>query len=468
MAQHLDLSGILSAFQFQGQVAAQNRARRDAKKAQQLQTLGTLGGAAIGAFLGPPGIAATVAAAQAGAGIGSTAGSLLSGQGTPSQGINLALQGANALVGNQQRQQAQGANTALNQAIIQGAAPPADLLSGSSVPDAAQPRPIVGALQGLTPGQLGNLNPSTIQSLLQQQGQGGAARNIQTATDVAGRRRFVGGPTPGALTFPGAQAPTPSPPAQFVNLSADEVLKAGFPEDTIVQRNVATNQQRVVSSAPGTPSAAAITLQKGSDIQTVSVRDPDFDKKVLDFTNQGYTKVIQRSDLSAAERRQVAETGAGLDSLENLKTLFKPEFVGPLDGRKLKAKMVTGVGLTDEEANFAAANAALENEIIKLMSGAAVSGSEEVRMRRQIPQLTDPDKAWQAKLKQTQRNKQSLLRRIQSRGGTAAPAESPLAGQTGTRDFSKMPAAELGRVDTASLSEEEKKAVEKRLTELGF
>ncbi len=173
MAQQLDLSGILGAIQSQGQVAAQNRARREAKKAQQLQTIGTLAGAAAGALLGPPGIAASLAAAQAGAGIGSTAGSLLTGQGTPSQGLNLALSGANALVGQQRQATQQQALGSLAAGI--GTAPdPSD--PDASLIRTPQQQNIANVLT--TPG----FGKQGIAALLAQGGQQGQPETFTTLT----------------------------------------------------------------------------------------------------------------------------------------------------------------------------------------------------------------------------------------------------------------------------------------------
>jgi hypothetical protein len=82
--------------------------------------------------------------------------------------------------------------------------------------------------------------------------------------------------------------------------------------------------------------------------------------------------------------------------------------------------------VSPEVAQFHASVAGLRNEIIRLMSGAAVSGSEEQRMRAQLPDVTDKPASFQAKLTQTKRNRDSLLQRMRARSGNTPSPLSPM------------------------------------------
>jgi hypothetical protein len=129
---------------------------------------------------------------------------------------------------------------------------------------------------------------------------------------------------------------------------------------------------------------------------------------------------------TAGQQTAMAEQEAGIAMIGDIERLYKPEYVGPVVGRMTQAQMAIP-GAPDvslDVARFYAATAALRNEIIRLMSGAAVSGSEEQRMRSQIPDVTDKPSVFIAKLNQTKRNRETLLQRLQARSGqpqSAAP-----------------------------------------------
>jgi hypothetical protein len=133
---------------------------------------------------------------------------------------------------------------------------------------------------------------------------------------------------------------------------------------------------------------------------------------------------------SATERTALAEQEAGLQHIADIERIYRPEYVGPVAGRTAKAKAaIPGVDVSEDVAAFHASVAALRNEVIKLMSGAAVSGNEMARMQQQLPDVTDKPSVFQAKLAQTKRNRDVLVQKMAARSG-AKPAQPTQTGPT--------------------------------------
>lgn len=131
---------------------------------------------------------------------------------------------------------------------------------------------------------------------------------------------------------------------------------------------------------------------------------------------------------TASQQTSLAEQESGLQAIANIERLFQPQFVGPIAGRQAKAQMaIPGApDVPTAVAEFHAAVAGLENEIIKMMSGAAVSGAEERRMRNQLPRVTDKPSVFKAKLAQTKLNRERLLTQTKQKAGQ--PAGPPQTG----------------------------------------
>lgn len=129
---------------------------------------------------------------------------------------------------------------------------------------------------------------------------------------------------------------------------------------------------------------------------------------------------------SPGQQTAMAEQETGLALIADIDRSFKPEYVGPVTGRAVRMQMaVPGTpDVKPEVAEFHAAVASLRNEIIRLMSGAAVSGAEEARMRSQLPDVTDKPSVFQAKLNQTRRNRETLLAKMQAHTGST-PTPTP-------------------------------------------
>lgn len=152
---------------------------------------------------------------------------------------------------------------------------------------------------------------------------------------------------------------------------------------------------------------------------------------------------------------------AALASLDNVKKLFDEggsRFVGPASGRWESFKQaVPGFGTEADFNHFAAANAALTNEMIRAITGAAVSAQEQERIMRQIPAITDKPEVWLAKYDQTQKNFHYLADVVNKAKGNAGagapppgattppPAGAPSAPKVG--DEKVFPNGRRGRFD---------------------
>lgn len=111
---------------------------------------------------------------------------------------------------------------------------------------------------------------------------------------------------------------------------------------------------------------------------------------------------------AASERTAIASSRSSIGALENLKTLFNKNYVGPLKGRVGKAKDIFGQNPM-AQSQFYAATAAFKNLIIKQITGAQMSEQEADRIMKQVPSENDPPTVWQAKWEQSLKNVQRLL-----------------------------------------------------------
>lgn len=148
------------------------------------------------------------------------------------------------------------------------------------------------------------------------------------------------------------------------------------------------------------------------------------------------------TEVQGARRAGVSPTvNAKITDLENsyrkimdLQTAYKPEFVGPTQGRIERSKAGGVLSylpfLTTPEGygEFAALNADLKNSIIKLITGAQMGVQEAQRILQQVPTEIDKPEIWTAKYEQTKKNADFLLsktKELTGAGGVqqAAPPE---------------------------------------------
>ena len=110
---------------------------------------------------------------------------------------------------------------------------------------------------------------------------------------------------------------------------------------------------------------------------------------------------------SAGERKQAGQqavAAANLDRLDELYTGQKFK-VGPVEGRKLAAKVATGVGgLKEPEAEAYALTENLSVSLLAAIRGAQVGPKEQAIFERQLPRLNQPDAVFKNNLELTKRN----------------------------------------------------------------
>ena len=164
------------------------------------------------------------------------------------------------------------------------------------------------------------------------------------------------------------------------------------------------------------------------DIRNVQERGPGGEPgtRVLTF-NDGNVVSSQwyPGNPTGGERTRIADTESMRTSLDALKGLFKPDYVGPIAGRVgTLGQKIPGVPVDDGQAQFYAATSAVRNAIIKAITGAQMSEPEAKRITSQIPSENDKPEVWNAKYIQSIANVERLdaaLSRRQGLGNQAPP-----------------------------------------------
>ena len=239
---------------------------------------------------------------------------------------------------------------------------------------------------------------------------------------------------PGAgavFTAPAADRPEPNPTeASLAAAAAAGDQNAAKALDLLRQQRAAGQQERAgyftqtpVYDAQGRPIGAMKLNARTGEMEFVS---PE--------TMGGVTA---RPPGNLAERAVVTE--ASQDAFVRLKQMFDAgakEDVGPGEGRARRTLQTLPGGIsvmewlgadTNRFAQFEAATSAVQNEIIKAITGAQMSEPEAARIMRQIPKSTDHPTVWLANYEQSLKNMEALQRRIAqgARGGPAVPTVDP-------------------------------------------
>ena len=172
--------------------------------------------------------------------------------------------------------------------------------------------------------------------------------------------------------------------------------------------------------------------------------------QTTDASGSPITRVVPRNQSlgewpiapGAAARMRMDELEAGLSNMGDLWELFDSSYVGPWAGPWQQFMMGTpqavrgaleqvGVGpgkeLSPAQAEFYAATASLNNEMIRLITGAQMSEVEAKRIMLELPGINNDPVVWKARFRSTQRNRQTLLDKI--RGLSASEADQYKVGQ---------------------------------------
>lgn len=131
---------------------------------------------------------------------------------------------------------------------------------------------------------------------------------------------------------------------------------------------------------------------------------------------------------TASEATDIAQIEQGLSILDELKSIKKDEWLGPLGGRLTQGRIsMPGMDVPSDLAKFSAQTATLKNSVIKAITGAAMSAQEGERIMKQIPDFTDKPEVWDQKLLATEKNMMMMhdrtLQLTGVRGAKATPAK---------------------------------------------
>lgn len=213
---------------------------------------------------------------------------------------------------------------------------------------------------------------------------------------------------------------------------AKRILEGQGKNTTNNDNNIARLERRKtqlegLTAGTRTDISQAATAQATAKLTT---EQAEAGKSVLPPTAFEQRKTIAREGVpkppSAAERKDIAESRASVDALDNLRSLFDEDFVGPLDAIVGTVKNFFGAA-TKKRAKFIAASAALKNRVIKEITGAQMSESEAKRILKQVPTVDNSAPKWAANWEETRKNLIFLERRkleILGQSGLKVPGKA--------------------------------------------
>jgi len=150
-------------------------------------------------------------------------------------------------------------------------------------------------------------------------------------------------------------------------------------------------------------------------------------------------QVIGTAPPSAGQQGQMIAAETGLAHLSNIQRLYKPEYVGPVQGRLnewmgLRSGYAPDIAsgkvgrISPELAEFANAVSTNKNRMIKLITGAAMNKEEVPRIVSQVPDFSQPPEVFEANLKGGIQTEAMLIERIRNRQaqGLPTPGIAPL------------------------------------------
>lgn len=130
------------------------------------------------------------------------------------------------------------------------------------------------------------------------------------------------------------------------------------------------------------------------------------------------------SALGEGERTTINNLEASLNKLGVIRENFKPEWVGV--GRELMASIagrgvdltnipfLRKLGVTEEQAQFYATVTSYQNSRIKAITGAQMSEPEALRLKGEMPGITNTPGVFKARMASNQQTDQFLLRRMKA------------------------------------------------------
>jgi hypothetical protein len=130
------------------------------------------------------------------------------------------------------------------------------------------------------------------------------------------------------------------------------------------------------------------------------------------------------------------------DTMKNILSSVKPEYVGPIDAR-IPDVMLKFVGGGGDESAFRSAVGRVTDQYRRLVTGAGASNQELARLESRLPKPTDTFENFKAKaadfIKEVDRAKGGYLSNLEKRGKNVADFKSPSLAQQATPVSSKRP-----------------------------
>lgn len=123
---------------------------------------------------------------------------------------------------------------------------------------------------------------------------------------------------------------------------------------------------------------------------------------------------------TGAARTALSDAEVALETVDRLIAGYNEDFIGPVAGRlRTFGAALPSLGginpIMEGFPEFQSNSAILRNSVIKAITGAQMSEPEAVRIRQQIPEISDRPEVWTAKMKATKQNLTDLLE-AKSRG----------------------------------------------------
>lgn len=218
-----------------------------------------------------------------------------------------------------------------------------------------------------------------------------AYRAALAAGDVEFANQLVK-PTGGQNLYGGIQYAFDPQTKQYVPYSVDERTRQSVP----IQTPPGTVATVPVSPTPGIG-------PQGPGFYQVPTRSP---------ASGGSQAVPGVTPLPTTEEaKSVGQAETATEMANRLKGYVekKQVTVGPVYGRALRAKALTGIGdLSTEEADTLSIEQALSNQLLQAMRGAQVGPKEQEMFNKQLPQIDQPEALFKANIKNTMKNLATL------------------------------------------------------------
>lgn len=238
------------------------------------------------------------------------------------------------------------------------------------------------------------------------------------------------------------QLMTPLTPVTEGGFAAPRTMAVPPPPTGAIRPDLPPGQQPTVQAAGRELSNALATMgQVASGLP--GVPPPAAPRGPQRMPGGGIQGPPKSQGLPAEQASKIADIRTFLTALDQAETLFKPEYVGPVQGRLggLRQQLdlpAVGLGTTPAETQFRTVLQSFANQLLYLRSGAAVTPQEYERITRELPTANDPPTVFTAKL-QTARSllqaalknresefSQSGFRGVEPRSeGASAPAAPP-------------------------------------------